>query len=139
MKDYLLMSPSMPNGEIKLQYSNAGVLAGFSIAGEISAAQHRWLIEKLPKSLDELQLLCSSVKSLKLVPIETEITFEMFWNKYDEKKLSSKKRSEVKWNRMRKSEQIKAYNYINRYFLNIPGGVAKKYAETYLNAEQWNN
>lgn len=139
MKEYILTSSNMPNGEIHLSYSEAGILAGFKIVGQITASQHNWLVSKLPKALNQLSILVNQVERLKLTEVKEDITFEMFWNKYDEKKLSSKKRSEAKWNRMQKSEQIKAYNFINRYFLSIPGGVAKKYAETYLNAENWNN
>jgi hypothetical protein len=63
----------------------------------------------------------------------------MFWKKYNDKERSSKKRTLAKWNKMSQVEQTKAYNYIQKYFNSIPNGVETKYAETYLNAELWNN
>lgn len=78
-------------------------------------------------------------KTGKLTEVTLNITFEMFWNRYDDKVLSSRRKTEARWNRMTKADQIKAFNFINRYEQNIPTGTRKKYAETYLNSEIWNN
>jgi len=71
--------------------------------------------------------------------IDQNITFDKFWNRYDDKLNSSKKKTQVKWNKMPAAEQAKAFRYIGKYFASIPSGTRKKYAETYLNAELWNN
>lgn len=67
------------------------------------------------------------------------ITFEMFWNKYNDKARSSKVKTERVWNRMSRSEQVKAYNFIGKYVQSIPPTVCRKYATTYLNDQLWNN
>jgi hypothetical protein len=93
----------------------------------------------IPRELAEAIDWFARSKSAKFTEIKQEITFDMFWNKYDDKVLSSKKRTQKKWESMKKNEQINAFNHITKYFQSIPNGLRKKIAECYLNAEQWNN
>lgn len=126
-------------GEIELRYNEAYLLTSFEIRAELSESQHVWLLKRFPRELAELEKLVSQNAGIKIMLINEEITFEMFWSKYNEKILSSKKRTLSTWNKMSKSEQKKAYNYIYKYISILPLGVRKKYAETYLNSEIWNN
>jgi hypothetical protein len=126
------------SGEIIIENDQEGnlVLIDIREAG-LSQTQLMWLwcdqsiSCALPKLLNDI--------TVKVTTVKEEITFDMFWKKYNDKERSSKKRTLTKWNRMRESEQVKAFNYIPKYFQSIPSGVEKKYAETYLNAELWNN
>lgn len=68
-----------------------------------------------------------------------EVTFDMFWQRYDDKARSSKVKTRKAWDKMPKREQVKAYNYVPKYFQSIPPGVCKKYATTYLSDQLWNN
>lgn len=68
-----------------------------------------------------------------------EITFDMFWQRYDDKARSSKVKTRKAWDKMPAREQVKAYRFIPRYFESIPPGVCKKYATTYLSDQLWNN
>ena len=68
-----------------------------------------------------------------------DITFEMFWKRYDDKARSSKVKTQRAWDKMPEREQVKAYQFIPRYFQSIPPGVCKKYATTYLSDQLWNN
>lgn len=67
------------------------------------------------------------------------VTFEMFWDRYDDKARSSKVKTRRVWDRMPEGERVKAYRFINRYKCSIPQGVCMKYATTYLNDQLWNN
>lgn len=67
------------------------------------------------------------------------ITFDMFWQRYDDKARSSKVKTQRAWDKMPEREQVKAYQFIPRYFESIPPGVCKKYATTYLSDQLWNN
>ena len=67
------------------------------------------------------------------------ITFDMFWQRYDDKARSSKVKTQRAWDKMPEREQVKAYQFIPRYFQSIPPGVCKKYATTYLSDQLWNN
>ena len=68
-----------------------------------------------------------------------DITFDMFWQRYDDKARSSKVKTQRAWDKMPEREQVKAYQFIPRYFQSIPPGVCKKYATTYLSDKLWNN
>jgi hypothetical protein len=139
MKHYQLTSESF-KGAVDIYFNDNGLLSEFSTKeAELSENQQIWILKKMPRELGELQNLIGDSKTAKLIEVRQEVTFELFWNKYDDKALSSKKRTLVKWNKMSQAERIKAYNFINKYFQRIPGGTRKKFAETYLNAELWNN
>lgn len=74
----------------------------------------------------------------EVVELETQITFDMFWNSYNDKLRSSKKRSEKLWQKLDEANQVKAFYFIKTYNRNR-GNAEKKYCETYLSAELWNN
>jgi hypothetical protein len=139
MKHYQLISSSF-EGFVDIYFNENGLLTEFSTKGAtLSESQQLWILKHMPRELAELQQLIGSSTTAKLVEIKNEISFEMFWDRYDDKQLSSKKRTESKWNKLSQAERQKAYNYIGNYFASIPSGTRKKYAETYLNAELWNN
>ena len=139
MKTYLLTSTKW-RGEIELRYDDSGLLTVYDYRAELSADERRWFLTNMPRSLGDLQALVKSTKTGRLTEVPPEeITFEMFWQIYDDATNSSRKRTLAKWNRMAKAEQVKAFRYVRRYFNSIPANIRKKYAETYLNAELWNN
>lgn len=72
------------------------------------------------------------------VEMQIKLSFDMFWDKYNDKERSSKKRSQRIWEKLSEENQIKAYYYYDRYNRNR-GSAEKKYCETYLSAEMWNN
>ena len=139
MANYLLTS-SLFTGSITIRFNAQGLLDGFDVNAELTAEQHHWLLNNMPINEDDAQrvLVCSKTAKLTKLP-DAEVTFALFWDKYDDKINSSKKRAEAKWRQLSKSDQQKAYLFITRYFANIPNNTRKKYAETYLNAELWNN
>jgi hypothetical protein len=136
-KQYIITSESF-EGEVVANYNSEGLLVSYDLSGAfLSEKQHKWLVAYLPKTTDGLRKWLSEKRNLQIV--EAVLDFEAFWNKYDDKLNSSKKKTRLKWDKMTKSEQRKAYQYIDKYFALIPYGTRKKYAETYLNAELWNN
>jgi hypothetical protein len=134
-----LTSPKF-TGEITLIYDQELRLSSMKISADLTGVQHSWFTSNLPPTLPELKkMLKDSHSEAVLTQVKFQPTFDQFWNLYDDKQLSSKKRAGVKWHSMPKNEQLKAYNYIQTYFSGIPSGTRKKFAETYLNAELWNN
>ena len=127
-------------GEILLSYNASYFLTNLDISmAELSEQQHMWFLKNMPRELAELQQLVSKLDTLTLTQVELDITFDMFWDRYNEKIRSSKKKALTAWKRLPKAEQTKAFNYIVTYQKNILPGIAKKYAETYLHSEIWNN
>lgn len=133
-----MTSPSF-TGDIKIQYNDLDMLINCDLQNaQLSQQQHTWFLKRIPVALEDLQLLIRN-SNAKMVEVNQEITFESFWNRYNDKVRSSRKKTEKIWNRLSKADQAKAYVYISTYEANRPKGVEKKYAETYLNAELWNN
>ena len=104
---------------------------------ELSESQQIYLLKHMPRELSELDLL--KTPNTTITELKKEVTFQMFWDLYDDKTTSSRSKTQKKWDKLTPADQARAYNYISRYFSQIPSGTRKKYAETYLNAELWAN
>ncbi len=133
MTIYILTNDQIP-GEIHLHVDDDKKVRCDFTKSDATAAQQSFLLQHAELGMEAIRRI---TKGSKLV--EMDVTFDMFWNRYDDKLLSSRKRSEHKWNRMTPYQQKCAYNHIPKYFAALPNGVRKKMAETYLNAEQWSN
>jgi hypothetical protein len=139
MKHFKLTSAAFA-GEVDLYFSDNELLHSFSIDNAaLNDNQQRWLLKNLPNDLAEITKVIGKSPTAKIIEVTREITFEMFWNRYDDKITTSKKRTRARWDTLSTIDQVKAYDYIQRYFLNIPGGTRKKYPESYLNSFMWNN
>lgn len=140
MRTYSITSSKF-EGEMVAVFDDRHELINLDMsAAEMSLAQKNWMMSNRPITEDMLMEMKSKSPFMKieLIP-EREVTFEAFWQHYDDKVNSSKKRTKAKWEKMTKTQQTKAYHYIDKYFASLPYGTRKKYAETYLNAELWNN
>jgi len=126
-------------GYIEIEFNELNLMTRTDITNaDLSEKQQLWFLRKMPRELIELQNVIDK-STAKITEVKQEVTFDLFWNRYDEKIRSSKKKALTTWNRLRKDDQVKAFNYIKKYEGSMAPGVAKKYAETYLNAELWNN
>ena len=139
MKKYILTSDKW-TGQIELIYGINGYLTGLNIeASFVSDEQHQRLLFAIPlvnrgEEWDKL------AKSPRLIEVKEEITFQMFWEKYDYKE--GKMVAERRWNNLSKANQQKAYHYIaiyNQRRMAKTPPPSKKYPETYLNQQIWNN
>lgn len=137
---YLLRSQKF-SGFIKYTFNEEGILLGYDTSdAALSSEQLSWLAERMPRQLPEFKAALNGSKTYKLELLKAEaISFEQFWTRYNEKTRSSKKKALNCWNRLSQTNRDKAYAHIVSYERSIPNGIAKKYAETYLNAELWNN
>lgn len=137
MKTFAFTSLSF-TGEILYTYDDSDHLVKLEISADLSREQHEWILKHIPASASGLHFISQKVKNSNIVELMQDISFDQFWNKYDEKLRSSKKKSMVKWNKLSQADRNKAFYFISTYNRNR-GSADKKYAETYLNAELWNN
>ncbi|HSW65204.1 MAG TPA: hypothetical protein VLH56_18130 [Dissulfurispiraceae bacterium] len=135
----LLWTSERFHGELEFRFNDRGLLIGYDDRGELTNDQRAWILNGLPRTEKELKELAATSRSIKLTEVNRDISFDDFWQRYDHKVVSSKKKARAAWERLPKAEQMKAYNFIGKYLQNIATGVAKKYAETYLNSSIWNN
>ncbi len=139
MTRYSLTSTAF-SGEVLFDFDDNGLLVSFDMkSANMSEEQQTVLLRYLPRDFYGIKLFTEKSPNARLEEIKTEVTFAQFWDKYDEKIRSSKKKAEKAWNNLSKIDQVKAYQFIGKYNLNLHAGTAKKYAETYLHAELWNN
>ena len=106
--------------------------------------QHKWFLgwvcEKAINHDMIVQTINTSKTNLHFQQMNVLPAFNDFWAAYFKgryKDNSSKKKSEARWNKMSEGTQLAAYNYISRYFSQIPSGTQPKLAETYLSSEVW--
>lgn len=138
MRTFSLTSAAF-QGEVTFEFNDLGLLTSFDTkAAELSEQQQIFLLKGLPRELAEVTKMLERSPNAKFVETTQEINFDMFWRRYSAPLNSKKKKAEQRWGRMSKAEQRKAYLHIGKYEMNLQG-VAKMYAETYLNSELWNN
>lgn len=118
------------------------LLVYFDIRGLVMSEEQRLaFLDKFPRSLEQLLWVVNQkpkerfIKEVKEVP-----TFLQMWERYNHKRLSSKKRSEIIWNKMSEASRIKAYEFVPQYEKEIgKQGISKKHLETFLNHALWDN
>ncbi len=133
----LMTSPTF-EGEITFIYNEKNCLSSLLISEPLKDNQYEFLKANLPWHKDQLPALASLTLHATFIHKKLEVTFDMFWNRYNDKDRSSKKKTLAMWEKMSQAEQIKAYLYIPVYNRHR-GNAEKKYATTYLAAELWNN
>ena len=136
MRKFVLTFPGT-EGDIVFTYDDSEVLQGVSFNGNYPEEQRRNVLRTLPMRPEVLQRI--NWRDGILTEEAEKVTFEMFWDRYNDKARSSRVKTQRVWDRMPEGERVKAYRYINRYKSSIPQGVCMKYATTYLNDQMWNN
>lgn len=132
------MTSAQLRGSLIFKYDEAGRLSRLEVEAELTDKQKQIIKEDMPWTAEEAKLFMEKYPGATYLVQEQELTFDMFWSRYDDKARSSKKKTEAAWDKMKKIEQMKAYLYIPKYFKN-KGTAEKKYATTYLSDELWNN
>ena len=126
------------NGVVVYKFGDDDQFVGVDYSGaDINVGQAHWIMTHLPANAQSM--MCFPGTSAKVVEIIEKVDFQSFWNRYNDKARSSRVKTKKVWDRMPKSEQIRAYHFVPKYFASIPGGVMKKYATTYLNDKLWDN
>ncbi len=93
-------------------------------------------IINIEKEEDNNKLLSPKKENLSYVC--DEFSFDKVWDLYD-KKIGSKKKLIVKWNKLSLSTRKKIFDYIPRYKAAQPNKQFRKNFETFLNQESWND
>ena len=137
MRQFNVTTPTSTNGVI-YTYTDAGLFAGIQVNETMELAVLKNLIVAIKPTIEEFFLWAKAFRKIEVVELQQQITFEMFWDRYDDKARSSKKKSLHLWNRLTEPDRIKAYYHYPTYN-KLRANAEKKYCETYLNAELWNN
>lgn len=123
-------------GRVTIKFNNQDCFAGIDFSeADVTVGQVQWFLKRIPANSHAMGMFPAGM----VTEVLESIDFNAFWNRYDDKARSSRIKTERVWNRMSRAEQVKAFNFVPKYFRSIPGGVMKKYATTYLNDQLWNN
>lgn len=137
MKRYLIQSPRY-TGSVEVMYNN-GILTtiDFSNTNIVKPA----MIDAFKKQVasEEQYLTSSFVTDVSIIAADVEITFKMFWDKYNHK--INKLRATKLWERMPLAEQVAAYCGIQKYFayLKKVDWRGLQDPDTYLRNKTWLN
>jgi hypothetical protein len=137
MKKYSLTSERF-TGEIHFTFDADGCLQIYDNQADLNLEQRSWLLKWLPITEWQLLELCEKYTYFKALEIPFKVTFEMFWDRYNDKVRSSKAKTKKAWDKHDETNQTKAYLFYPKYNKNR-GQAEKKYATTYLADELWNN
>jgi hypothetical protein len=128
------------NGMAELLFNDKAILCRIDCTQtDMDAATITAFKKACPASIEQLQAGGCFAAGTVVVEADFEITFEMFWTKYNHK--INRKRCELLWARLSKVNQVKAYYGIDEYdkFLKRTGWRKKADPEKYLNENYWEN
>jgi hypothetical protein len=137
MKRYLIQSPRF-TGSAEVIYNN-GILQVLDLTNTnmVSPSMIEAFIKKI--SVEEFYLPNGWAENVTIIPADVEITFKMFWDKYNHK--INKLRATKLWERMPLAEQVAAYCGIQKYFayLKKVNWRGQQDPDTYLRNKTWLN
>lgn len=124
----------------QFKYGVKGILIGFDITEE-RELDGEALAGILNIGLTEKKFLYyTKNKSIPVVKILQDISFDNFWNTYNYKEGGSKKKAEAAFLKLSEKDKSAALNYIQKYKrIKAKEGTALAYATTYINGQLWNN
>ena len=137
MRQFNVTTPKSTTG-IVFTYTDSGLFMGILINETMEKEALEYVVKSIRLTLDEFFVWAKTIKHIEVVELQQNISFDMFWDLYNDKARSSRKKSQLVWNRLAEPDRIKAYYHYPRYNKHR-GNAEKKYCETYLNAELWNN
>ena len=138
VKKFHVSTTTSPEGVVYTYEQETKTLIGIEIKQMMPQERVLKVFETLIFREEDFIRHWSSHSSVTVVEIVENITFDLFWKKYDDASRSSKKRSKRLWDKLTTEDHIKAYYFYDTY-VKFKGNAEKKYCETYLSAEMWNN
>ena len=139
VRKFLVTTQKSLDGVVYTYEANNGLIVGIEIREENMSLQTRTtVLTQAPNTFFKFLDWAKESKAITVTELTDDITFDMFWNRYNDKLRSSKKRSQRLWEKLSQEDRVKAFFYIKTYNRNR-GNAEKKYCETYLNAELCNN
>ena len=123
-----------------VEYNEQGFLIKYELTpGQFKDEHFKFLVKYFPTHLSKVKGWMKNFKNVEIRELEEDLSFDAFYDKYAYK-ISKRSVAEKIWKKMPDIEKAKAIKFIDVYDTNIrKSGINKKYPETYLNSEMWNN
>lgn len=139
MRKFVITSPRF-KGQADIIYDDAGLIKVIDLLKtEMTAVQVDYFKQQIPLTVEGLEAGNGITPNMVVVEENFEVTFDMFWNKYDVK--INRKRCEAIWARLSKADQVNAWAGISAYdkFLQRTDWRKKCDPETYFSKRYWEN
>jgi hypothetical protein len=123
------------------EYNDEGFLMKYELTpGTFDKLQFAWLFSRFPRTLELLEKWkVWNVPNVTIKKVEEDLSFQRFYDLYDHK-ISKRSRAETAWNALSRANKALAIAYLPKYEAHLrKTSQNKKYPETYLNSEAWNN
>lgn len=139
MKRFLITSPKY-SGQAEVFYNAAGVLCKIDCSDtNMSAGLIDAFKRVVSPHVDDIANPNRFTGGTVIVEAEFEVSFEMFWKKYNKK--INKSRCILLWGKLNKSVQVQAFFGVDGYdkYLKKESWRNKADPETYLRNQYWEN
>lgn len=138
MRRFIITS-ELFTGQAEAVYKDNGMLCKIDLTGcDFNQAFTNSFKNKVPAHLSDIETAFDLTK-VTIIEADFEVTFEMFWNKYNNK--VNRKRTLALWEKLSKSKQVKAFYGIDAYnkYLSKKDWRNRQDPDTYLRNETFEN
>ena len=136
MTKYIITSPKI-DGQIEMLYDQSQYCIFYNCDAQLSDTQYMWWAANFPFTVIALHDLARNATGFTIVEVATPVTFDDFWEAYQNKE-GSKIKAEGIWQKLNVGERIAAIRYIVRYDKYLKAkGTAKALPSTYLHGKYW--
>ena len=137
MRRFIITSPTF-SGQAELLYNADGLLTKIDVTQTNMNDMMELFKKVVPVKVADIENAFKASKAT-VVEADFEVTFEMFWLKYNVK--HNKKRCITLWNKLSKTKQVKAYHGIDAYdkYIRKNEWYNKQEPDTYLAKETFEN
>lgn len=133
---YILTKPSF-EGVVTFGFSNENLLIYFINESNMNEGQQRWLLDHLPRSLQELQALRETMGA-KLEVVPADISFEVFYAPFPNHR--NRHRAEPLFTRLSDAHKTKAVVSVPAYVRYLKRTtIAAMLPENYLKRQEYLN
>lgn len=131
MKHFILTSTAF-TGSIEYKYCEDGYLISYKYDATMSQKQREFILRKMPLTIHGFQDLIGKSKTLNVEEVQTDMSFDNFWNLYDKK--INRKRCMPIWDKLSDADKLKCLNSIAQYikYLHRTGYRDQKDPDGYL-------
>jgi hypothetical protein len=134
--EYLLTSTQF-EGSLSLKYDDKGWLNEFKLEAVLTDVQLKYFYDNLPRREELLSTSYATSKTLSIVKVMKELTFESFWNAFNYK--MGKLAAEKQWNKLNDADKLACMKSIKKYhgYLASKPGIEKVYPERYISKRRF--
>lgn len=134
----IIITSTKFEGSLEFEMDDQEMVRLFRNHATLDEKQQAWLSENFPITLKRLNAMLSGFRSLTGELIQTDLSFDNFWDTFDYK-IGNKKRAQKLWKELSDADKLKAIQTIPayEYYLKMKPAIEKLYPETFLSQRRF--